>query len=223
MMTGRRFLLLLPIPLLLWMMVQAGISGYSYLIQYRTNAALENWQEEGVQPSFQAWQDLERSALTALSWDSMQPELLNAIGRLYGFRALRLAEMKDEKDQDLQHAAHYYRQVMKLRPAWPYGYLNLALLKANAGVLDAEFSGLLVHLTRLAPWDEKTLPLMVQMITRGWPYISVADRAELKPYLLLAARLRTNEVRMALQEYHSVNFFCAIINGKQPSKICGAL
>jgi len=218
---NRRRLLLLLIPFLLWLMVQAAIGGYSYVIQYRANGVLDGWQKSPGQLSQQAWLEVEASVLAALSWDKEQPDLINLLGRLHDLHTFRLSRAMEQKQQHMQQAEHYYRQVIKLRPAWPYGYLNLAHIKTASGSRDSEFYNLLLHLTRLAPWDEKTLPLMVQMLTRSWPYMDSEERSQLQPYLLQVANQRPNDVKRALQKSGTVTYFCAKIIGRQPTKLCG--
>lgn len=207
---------------LLYLIIFSARSGLSYISQYRLHATIDGWQKgEGDQPSLTGWQEMESMAVEALGSDSTNPDLHNALGRLYDYRGIAMSGPDQQRIEYAKKATVQYRQVIRLRPTWPYGYFNLMNSKAGIGALDAEFRQTLLRLIELAPWEENTLPGIVQVSTYAWPYLDIKSRIPIKEYLLLAAEKRMADVRKALRKKKLTVIFCAVIaHGEKPIKLC---
>ncbi len=216
-----RIVALLMIPVLLYLLVQAVFSGMAYVAQYRLHATIDRWQAASVTVPLAQWQVMESFALQALSHDQGNPDLLNAVGRLYDYRAGRLAQDVNNAREWRIRAAGYYRQVPRLRPAWPYGWLNLAMIKAASGEPDREFRSALSHLLSLGSWEANTLPALVQLALYGWPYMGRSERAPFLDYFRRAQQSRADDVRAALCRGRQLSLYCAIVaHAGAPASFC---
>jgi len=194
-----------------WLSFFSVRSGFAYVHQFRLNTLIDSWQSNpGKRLSLAAWQQMEAEALDALASYSVNPDIENALGRLDDYRALMMATTADEKAEYHHQAIDHYRRVIALRPAWPYGYLNMANSKAMAGELDAEFRKVLVQLSRLAPWENNTLPGIVRLATFSWPYLDIATRNAIRPYLMQAGEKRSGDVRKALDK-DQLHAYCKVV------------
>lgn len=54
---------------------------------------------------------------------------------------------------NLDRARDYYRAAVALRPAWPYVWANIALLKLKQDRIDAEFALAMERVATLGPWE----------------------------------------------------------------------
>jgi len=208
-----RYLLLIP----LIVMLLAGVylsfrAGADYVLQYRVNTTLDRWQQSGKPVDLPQWQQLLADAETGVLASPNDADLENGLGRLYDFRATSMAESADQRKRFYASAADHYKQVIRLRPAWPYGWMNLTMLIAKAGIFDRTFMHALKQTIHLAPWERTTLPNLVRLSVFAWPYMPAADRRVIGAYLIRAAEQRSGEVRRALQQDHRVEFFCRVIN-----------
>ena len=219
---SRSWLLWGGVTLLLWLAAESLIAGYSYVTQYRVNIRVTGWSQAGAEaPSAETVQELKASAQAALFWDDANPDLLMALGRLYNFQAARPGTSADQQSLLRAEAMDYLRQLIRLRPAWPYGYLNLAWSKVYASEFDAEFEAVLIRLVLLGRWEEKVMPLIIQFAAYGWQYISVDARAMLRPYLQEMGEVDPVTVKWALSQIHSVDYFCLVMMQGMEVRLCG--
>ena len=208
-----RYLLLIPlIAMLLTGVYLAFRAGADYVLQYRVNTTLDRWQESGKSVDVPQWEQLLADAEAGVLKSPNDADLENGLGRLYDFRATVMAESADQRKYFYALAADHYKQVIRLRPAWPFGWMNLTILMANAGIFDRTFMHALKQTIHLAPWERTTLPNLVRLSVFAWPYMPAADRRVIGAYLINAAEQRRGEVRQALEQDHRIDFFCRVIN-----------
>jgi len=164
---------------------------------------------------------MQRVAVDALALDGANPDLHNGLGRLFDYRSSEMTRSKQERLQLMQNAMQHYRQVILLRPAWPYGYLNLVSVKVRIKAFDAEFRQMLLQLVKRSPWEHNTLPALVRLAVISWPYLDNPTRESLKPYLLQASEKRTGEVKRVLQLSKQLDYFCLVIaHDEDDLKLC---
>jgi len=196
-------------------------TGVSYVVQYRTNAAIYVWQQSlAKKPSLNEWQDMLDSVEDMLVFDDKNPELLNVRGLLYFYRARNMPESVQKSLQDYKHAMVDYRAVIALRPAWPYGYHNLLYSKMLANEVDAEMHHSLLNLIKLAPWEKATLLDTVKASVFAWASLDVQSRKVVKSYLLSVSDKRQGEVRLALSDRRYQAYFCKQIVKGETVALC---
>ncbi|MFQ5519151.1 MAG: hypothetical protein ACE5E3_04025 [Mariprofundus sp.] len=193
---------------LLLLMIISVHSGISYVAQYRVHSAIDQWQEKGTTPATDEWQALHDS----VEEDGSNVDAVNALGRLYDFRSSSMSLNKNERNRFGQLAAEQYLKVTRLRPAWPYGWMNLALVKAQTGEIDEQFRHALLQLLKLGAWEHNTLPEIIRLSLFAWPYLSLEERKPLLDYYLVAQMQRKGDVHKALKGSDRLLVYCAIVN-----------
>ncbi len=206
----QQLMILILISVLAWLIVYSFDGGMAYVDQYRINANIDKWRQAGEPVNDSRWRDLQLFARQALARYPDSVDLINAVGRLYDFRA-GMTEDHNVAHRMLIKARGYYGQVIRLRPAWPYGWLNLAWVKARMGEPDPEFRRALLRLLALAPWERNTLPSLVQLGVYGWPYLNSDERRELTEYFTRAEQTRRRDMRRALKGAGQFRRYCALM------------
>jgi hypothetical protein len=124
---------------------------------YRSEAAslIGEWgwsdDEEGT-PAW-AWEQTQRYLWLANRLAPLDAQILNDLGELYELRGSEAPEPDTNSRADLERALGLYRQSLALRPAWPYDWVDVALLKVTREDLDAEFAHALQRALDLGPWQ----------------------------------------------------------------------
>jgi len=206
-----KILYILLLLVLLYLLVQAVLSGFVYVNQYRLNAKIDQWYENQSVPALIEWKNLEERVLSYLGRDERNVDIVNASGRLYDYRSAYMAADRKKEIVYGHKAIEYYRQVTRLRPAWPYGWMNLASSKARLGEVDGEFRLALLQLLHLGPWEENTLPTIIQLSLFAWPYLDRATRQPLLDYFVDAQENRREDVYMVLKEAGQLKLYCALM------------
>jgi len=196
-------------------------TGVSYVVHYRTDTTIYLWQQSlDNRPSLHEWQDRLDLLETILAFDDENPDLLNVRGRLYFYRAKNMAESVKKSLRDYKQAMVDYRAVIALRPAWPYGYLNLLYSKMLANEVDAEMRHSLLSLIKLGPWEKATLVDTVKAAVFAWPSLDVKSKRIVKSYLLSVSDKRKGELRLALSDSHYRAYFCQKIVKGETVALC---
>ncbi len=215
--------MMLAIIILLLLIAFAARAGLSYVAQYRVNAAIDGWQLSlNKKSSLDDWQNMLSSLETMLEFDGRNPDLHNAKARLYAYRAARIDTDRGQRSEDYKQAMQGYRTVIALRPAWPYGYVNLLYAKVFNGELDAEMQHSLLRAIKLSPWEKNTLPDIVKVAVFVWPGLDMQSKKITKAYLLQASEKRRGEFEKALISSQLKDYFCQTIVKTDRLTLCQA-
>jgi hypothetical protein len=103
-----------------------------------------------------------RQALLLAPGQAASLELAGQFYQAQGYRQSLPQDLASRRDSR-QMALLYFRQALRLNPAWPYLWDRLALTKMSLQQYDRELSGALDRIARLGPW-EKTLQYDVAVI-----------------------------------------------------------
>ena len=110
-----------------------------------------DWSEGEERPPAWVWEQVHRYLWLASRLAPFDAQVLGDLGQLYELRA---GEMPAPgSSADLDRALGYYWQALALRPAWPYAWADVALLKITQEHLDAEFALALQRALALGPWQ----------------------------------------------------------------------
>ena len=197
--------------LLVYLAVQAVLSGIVYLKQYQVNTAIEQWYEYDQQPSLAEWEAMESLILSAMDGNEEITTLLYVTGRLYDFRSVIIAGSWEEKLFYGQKSIAYYKQLIQRRPAWPHGWMNFAVAKARLGELDDEFKNALFQLLKTGPWEKNTRPFLIQLSLLSWSVLDANERRLLTDYFIIAQERRTWGVYQAVTSFGRLGLYCSIV------------
>ncbi len=217
----RRLIALLLLVALVFLSVKSVLSGLIYLNQYYVNFTLDHWYESKELPTLNEWKELELFALSSMDGNEHNATMLNAVGRVYDFRSVRMEKKWDEIKLYGEKSVAYYRQVTQQRPAWPYGWMNIALSKARLGELDAEFKRSLLQLLKTGPWEEATLPSIIQLSLLSWRHLDTHSRQLILEYFITAEGNRGGEVFKAVKSSGRLALYCALVTrGVAATGVC---
>lgn len=110
-----------------------------------------DWSDEEEGPPAWAWEQVQRYLWLANRLSPFDAQILSDLGQLYELRGGETPASGPSADLDA--ALGYYRQTLALRPAWPYAWTDIALLKIRQQRLDAEFALALRRALTLGPWQ----------------------------------------------------------------------
>lgn len=154
---------ILPALLLIALSVAAASFGVASIYRAEAVTVIEKWdwpEDEPVPPAW-AWEQVHRYLWLANRLAPLDAQILTELGELYELRVADTpadapADIPDaarDSASDLEHALGYYRQALALRPAWPYGWADVARLKLSQGNIDAEFAVAMQRALELGPWQ----------------------------------------------------------------------
>ena len=112
-----------------------------------------DWPEDEPGPTAGAWEQVQRYLWLANRLAPLDAQILDDLGELYELRADEAPDSEDGSDADRERALGLYRQALALRPAWPYTWADVALLKLTQKHIDAEFALALQRALELGPWQ----------------------------------------------------------------------
>lgn len=205
------FLALLVLPALIYLLVQAILSGMLYLNQYRLDMTLDHWSQKKSAISLAQWHATEEVVLALLAEHNKDASVVNAAGRVYAYRITHLISNRKDRLVYGNKALSYYRTTTSLRPAWSYGWMNFAIAKARMGRVDAAFKQSLLQVLHLDPWGKKTLPVIIQLSLFAWPYLDKPDRQALLDYFVVAQESRKADVQKVLNKSNRMKLYCLLL------------
>ncbi|MGB5715841.1 MAG: hypothetical protein WBN81_01975 [Gammaproteobacteria bacterium] len=141
--------------LLLALSVAAAAFGVANIYRSEAVTVIEKWdwpEDEPVLPVW-AWEQVYRYLWLANRLAPFDAQILAELGELYELRVDEVPAPGNGSHTDHELALGYYRQSLLLRPAWPYVWADLALLKLSQKQFDAEFALALQCAIDLGPWQ----------------------------------------------------------------------
>jgi len=197
---------------LVYLLAQSVMSGVDYLNQHQVNTALDKWYESGEAASLIEWEDLETLMLSSGNRNGSNTMALHTLGRLYDYRSTKMSKSRKEQLLYGERAIAYYKLVTQKRPVWPYGWMNLALAKARLGHLDDEFKLALYKLLKTGPWEQITLPAIMQLSLYAWHNLDDRSHEQLLDFYLVAQDKRAADVQKVLQTSGKLEFYCRLVS-----------
>ncbi len=165
-----RWLSLLMLPLFLGLIYTSFRQLSAAVIDSQTQQFLTFWQQslakqkDDFQLAASALDIVRQGANRVIALAPSSPDYLTALGQVENWAmadALRRGESLDSAQ--VQKGLQAYREAIRLRPAWPYGWADFAMAKSRAGEIDQEFFSALQQATRLGPWEKNVMDTVSQL------------------------------------------------------------
>ncbi len=148
------FVLLLAVSLLVTVVTASMI--FASMWAQQATIFLADWQKRGIEPSEAAWQVALSAANKAITYSPVKnAHYYDTLGHIWDWRHFTQAYGDTSVAQSRLHAIRAYRQAIKLRPTWPYSWINLAYAKLKSDELDDEFNQALDSAFQSGPWRIK--------------------------------------------------------------------
>jgi hypothetical protein len=92
-------------------------------------------------------------------------------------------EWKIYLDKDDEENNHYlslalgnYRKAAELRPAWPYSWSQISLVKYRMGEIDQELQQAIENATNTGPWDPDVQQIIAEVGLSAWQELDYSMR-----------------------------------------------
>ncbi len=113
------------------------------------------------------------SVSKAVSQDSLNPELLTIMANVQEWK-IYLDEEDEENNHYLSLALKNYRKAAELRPAWPYAWSQISLVKYRMGEIDQELQQAIENATNTGPWEPGVQQITAEVGLGVWGELDFA-------------------------------------------------
>ena len=182
----------------------------------RADYIVASWQR-GEPVTEPEWQHAKGLQSSALFWRGQQPDYLEAMGQLYYWRNTQTDISAAALDQNFEASLRYYRLAIAQRPLWPYAWANVALIKAQMRLWDAEFYTALIRAQQLGPWETRVQLAVHEAGLISWRQLDFKNRKLLLQNFSNSFSTDQRQVNkmLALTEKYSYNAAFCFYSGQQ--------
>lgn len=152
---------------------------------FRARAWTEAWDNLARQAASQGqfydpdggdWESARRNGERAVLLAPLSSEYHEVLARVYVSRYLSTADGDSQTRPFLEQAAAEYREAIRLRPTWPYNYLDLAYALRRLDKLDDEYEQSLRMALHYGPWEPQVLSSVVSLNLDKLPRLKPSTR-----------------------------------------------
>ena len=210
----KKIMLSLTILVLCGLIFLVGQLGLADIYAHKSYRTLKTWQLAPYVMEDAKWDKIKNNLQHALVYDPGNPELMMATGLAYEGRYAEKAVQLPEAKADRGEALAYYRQSVALRPGWPYGWIDLALVKYRLGELDQEFYDALNTADELGPWEPGVQRVIIDIGLHGWNHIDDATHTlvlnTIKKAVIHSDKKHVDTILGILKKYRVLYYACSV-------------
>jgi len=158
---------------LVYALTVAARNGLADLYARPAKNFLQDTRDYGVTLTETEFQAVSSNLIESLEFAPNNPHTLTDLGRLHRIQleADSLDPAEIERHGNL--AIGYYEQAAMLRPAWPWGWSSMALVRYELNQDSGEaYHQTLIHATRFGPWEGQVQRLVVDLGLDTWASLS---------------------------------------------------
>ncbi|MFQ5661084.1 MAG: tetratricopeptide repeat protein [Gammaproteobacteria bacterium] len=187
---------------------------------------LGKWKKGQVELKDEDWNRLRGKLSKALKLDPGNPDIHQWLGLAIEGPYARFGPGLIEAVSVRQRAADHYRESIRLRPVWPYAWVDLALAKYRLGEIDAEFYRALHTSIELGPWEPGVQKVVADIGMHLWDNLPKEERLfildTIKHALLHSNRSHVNQMLKLVKQRGFLQFICLIVkNNNVVENYCG--
>lgn len=196
------------------LLISGGSLLYASIHATQADLFLKDWQDREAVQNAQAFDIAKEAAETALQarlWPNGAD--YSRLGHIYQWEAANLAADQTSQQHALQNALALYQQDTQLRPAWPYPWLQIAVIKLQLAEADAEYESAVEQLRTLGQWRYELQELLFLAGTQHWSNLNGQQRLTLLQTGLDTLKLnqrRAATLGRALDDINSKTLFCIL-------------
>ena len=172
-----RLIALLLIPCLLYLAWMAGSRGLADVYSRPVINEIRDWQEGKRTLALKDWGRLQADLGKALALDPNNPDTNHFMAIALEGQYAELPPEAVKAGSARRAALDFYRKAVRLRPVWPYTWIDLALVKYRLGELDEEFYTAWHRGVELGPWEPGVQRVAAEIGLHGWIDLTKDDRA----------------------------------------------
>ncbi len=170
-----RYLLIIPCLILIGLIITAGFRGLADINVQSARRSLVLWESDVNTLNNTEWTIAYDSVSKAVSQDPLNPELLTLMANVQEWK-IYLDKDDDENNHYLSLALKNYRKAAELRPAWPYTWSQISLVKYRMGEIDQELQQAIENATKTGPWEPGVQQIIAEVGLGVWEELDFAMR-----------------------------------------------
>jgi hypothetical protein len=204
-----RYLLIIPCLILIGLIVTAGFRGLADINVQSARRSLMLWESDVSTLNQTEWTIAYEDVSRAVSQDPLNPELLTFLANVQEWK-IYLDTDDEENNHYLILALKNYRKAAKLRPAWPYTWTHISLVKYRMGEIDQELQQAIENATKTGPWEPGVQQIIAEVGLGIWQELDVDMREiivrnihrgiTLQPILMLDILKKYGQLHMVCHE-----------------------
>ena len=170
-----RYLLVIPCLILIGLIITAGFRGLADVNVQSARRSLVLWESDVNALNNKEWTIAYDSVSKAVSQDPLNPELLTIMANVQEWK-IYLDKDDEENNYYLSLALKNYRKAAELRPAWPYSWSQISLVKYRMGEIDQELQQAIENATKTGPWEPGVQQIIAEVGLGVWRELDFAMR-----------------------------------------------
>ena len=170
-----RYLLIIPCLILIGLIITAGFRGLADVNVQSARRSLVLWESDVNALNNKEWTIAYDSVSKAVSQDPLNPELLTLMANVQEWK-IYLDKDDEENNYYLGLALKNYRKAAELRPAWPYSWSQISLVKYRMGEIDQELQQAIENATKTGPWEPGVQQIIAEVGLGVWEELDFAMR-----------------------------------------------
>ena len=204
-----RYLLIIPCLILIGLIVTAGFRGLADINVQSVRQRLVRWESDVSTLNQTEWTIAYDDVSKAVSQDPLNPELLTLMANVQEWKVY-LDTDDEENNHYLSLALKNYRKAAELRPAWPYTWTHISLVKYRMGEIDQELQQAIENATNTGPWEPGVQKVIAEVGLGVWEKLDVDVREiivrnihrgiTLQPILMLDILKKYGQLKMVCHE-----------------------
>jgi hypothetical protein len=206
--------------LLVVAMHAAALRGLADLAYFPARETLKAWSRDGVAPTPAQWVAARGALQEARRLEPDNPLFVEETGRLYEKRVATADPAQPVVRGFLSHALEEFRLAARLRPASPFAWTNVALVKYRLGALDAEFVAAVDNAARLGPWEPGVQRTLADIGFAGWPKLPAPARAAIAGAIERALITQPKEIARLAKIEGRAGVFCGDPLSRNAALLC---
>ena len=163
--------------LLVLAMHAAALRGLADVAYFPARSILADWSLQAAAPAPQRWIAARSALAEAHRLEPDNPLFVEETGRLYEKRVAAVDATQPVARSFLQRALAEFRRAARMRPASPFTWTNIALVKFRLGEIDGEFRSAVANAARLGPWEPGVQRTLADIGLAGWRELPAQVRA----------------------------------------------
>jgi len=208
-----RYLLIIPCLILIGLIITAGFRGLADVNVQSARRSLVLWESDVNALNNKEWTIAYDDVSKAVSQDPLNPELLTLMANVQEWK-IYLDKDDEENNYYLGLALKNYRKAAELRPAWPYSWSQISLVKYRMGEIDQELQQAIENATKTGPWEPGVQQIIAEVGLGVWEELDFAMREiivrnidrgiTMQPILMLNILKKYGQLKMVCHEKSSV-------------------
>jgi len=166
--------------LLFSLSIVAFVRGAADLASVPARVAMADWERQQQIGTEEDWERAYNGLRFARSVNPSSADYSADLGRLLEWRAWRHTPGSTEHVMYREHADRFYRNAIRQRPSWGFGWAHLAENRLLRGLLDESYLLSLQKAMDLAPWEPGVQRKVARMGMASWGSLPESVRSDVR-------------------------------------------